>query len=686
MLAPPFLTRALLVALGLLGSRAPDEFREQLALLGAPRAAEREAAERWLQVHLAAERYPELVEVAVGADAEVRGRLTRVLSSDERHLGVALAFCGEADAKLQALGRDAVRASVVRADPRLAEPGLRQGIEGLLRRVASGGSPRSLRVEASLPLEAIVAEFELVGGLPMGLTLDARLATSTVRRAEGEWSGPWNEILLRVAASLGAELECHGLVRGRASQEPVPAFLHLATKGEPVPSAGELVSEWLFVLARDGDEPARRRAARNLASAGFAPAVAWMDHLVRTRGDRAAREGLLVAAAQGHVAPSLQSPAVLETLLDEAASEGGARSALILCGLARSGCFDATGTGLWSARLAKLGAATPRACWTLLFLLEKNGCALPGLEALVAPILAAPETAPALRLQALHTLAALAARSREPRPGHPRLEERVEGLGALFRLPLEARESERLGRVLAGLALAPPFPEPSSIPPDWTLAERGRLLQAWLWNGDPEPVAAHLAAWPRLPAAADVLADELHPWMLRGEAPRLGRALARAEGLAPDGGPSLGRLRLLLGLVPGAEVPAVLTRLGFAPGDAPADLRLLAALASYPVPIAAETGARTTLLGLLALALREDRSVAAESALLDALERTAWGLYESGRDELGDSFTVGVRKLLSRQKSALARVLERGSWPPVPPRDQHDLARELARFEVPASL
>src|SRR5262245_15844091 len=110
----PQLLAALLV-FARMAPGAPDEFTEQLARLGAARADERAAAERWLEAHLVIERYPELAGAARAGDAEVRARLARVLSSDPRHLGLALALSAEKDAGLAALGREAVRAGVARA-------------------------------------------------------------------------------------------------------------------------------------------------------------------------------------------------------------------------------------------------------------------------------------------------------------------------------------------------------------------------------------------------------------------------------------------------------------------------------------------------------------------------------------------------------------------------------------------
>jgi hypothetical protein len=685
---------AALLTLLLFARAGSDEFTDQLARLGAPRSAERAAAERWLQAHLVFERYPELAAAALAGDAEVRGRLVRVLSGDPRHLALALALGAEKDAVLGALGREAVRAAVVQADPRLGETAQREGLEELLRRAASESSPRSLRLDPRLTLAQMVEGLELVGELPLGVTLDPRLATRTIRREEELPSAPWNVLLVQLARALGVEIEIHGLARGR--DNALGPFLRLTVEPGPARTGVDLVSEWLFELAKDGDESVRARAACNLASSGFAPALEWMDHLVRARGDRAALEGLALAAARGRVAPVLSSPAVLEPLLAEAETQAGARSARILCALAHGGCFDAAGNSLATRLLAGFESATPRGRWLRFFVLERNGCAAPEIAVLAQRLLADPSTAPALRLQALFTLAG---QGEAPPSGPPA----VERLPELFRCGLDEMQTQRLGRVLRLLSLAPPFTDPARIPPDWTERERLALLQAWLWRGEPAPPSAHVAAWMEVPPAqsaarGELLADELLPWRARGAAPQLDGILVRARDLASAragapaqaSGPTLEngiqRVRLLLGLVPAAEVPIVLARGGFELQGQRSDLALLGALAGYPVSIAKETDARAVLQARLASALGENRRLQEHIPLLHALERAAAGLYSAGRDEEGDTFCSRVQSDCSRSKSELGRWIERQPWPPAPLAETRDVARTLAGFEVPSSL
>jgi hypothetical protein len=684
------------ITCALLALPARDEFGEQLARLAAPRAAERAAAERWLQAHLVLERYPALAEAALAGDAEVRARLARVLSADTRHLGLALALCAEKDPGLTALGREAVRAGVARAEPRLGEIALRDGLEALLARAASESAPESLRLAANRPLGELLEELMLAVELPLGLTFDTRVATSTPRRDDGSSSGPssgpWNEVLLRLAGGRGLTLECHGWPRGRTLEIPTGAFLRFAPSGEPARTGVEHVSEWLIALARPGEEGARVLAARNLAATGFAPGLAWMEELVRTRGDRAAREGLLLGAARGLVAPVLLAPEVLGPLLVEAEQQGGARSGRILAALARAGCFDARAQALAPRLLAELDGASARGRWIRLFLLERNGCEAPpgqaagvgALEPRLAAMLADASTPAALRLQALYTLARLGP------SGAPA----VAGLEEVFRLPLDARERERLGRVLAALSVAPPWADAARIPAGWGGAERGALLEAWLWQSRTDTAAAHLAARlagepATLAARGEALAEELAPWLARGAGAELAQVLTRARALSPSLSPSLAseleRLQLLLGLVPAGEVPGVLERRRFALVAPDADLAVLAVLGGYPRPLEVEKTARDRLLARLGAALAENRPLPEVQALLAALERAAQGLYAGGRDRVAAEDIVGpVRQLLQRTKGG--RRMDLRAWPAPPFALQRDVALEVGRAEVPASL
>jgi len=663
----------LLLCLGL--ARVADEFQEHLARLADPRANERAAAERWLEANLGFERYPDLAEAARAGDAEVRGRIARILAAEDRHLALALALCGERMPELTRLGRDAVRASVARARPELELAPQREGLEILLQRAASSSLPRPLSLDTGQPLARLAGDLEWIGDLPLGVTLDPRVAGLASRREPSLAVGPWNEVLLRLSGTLGVGLEVHGVGRRRGA-DPEGGFLHLAPRGE-VPRTGvELVTQWLVALAGEGDPSVRALAATNLVAADFQPALPWMERLVRQQDDRPALEGLLLAASRGHVASVLLEPERLARLLAEAE---GDRSGRILAALENLGCFDARGQPLVRALLEGFPAASARARWIRLALLEHNGCACPELDATVRPLLADPATPPALVLQALHARASL---TRDPRPvplawADP---------SAVFRLPQDAEGLERLGRSLRRLGIAPPDPEASALRGPAPGPERRALLQAWLWSGAVEPSAAHVASWlaaSREPRTGEALADELRPWEPRGERALLAQVLLRARERAPELGRDVDRVRLLLGLVPEDEVPSVLAEGRFElAGDAP-DLALLGALAGYPARIAAQELARASLVSLL----REAVSSGAHSSspqLLAALDRASQGLFAAGRDREGNELVNAVRQILRRRGTSAGDPRE--GWPSAPFLVPFDPAAALARRAVPAGL
>ncbi|HEX6883423.1 MAG TPA: hypothetical protein VF530_08580 [Planctomycetota bacterium] len=655
---------------------ALDEFQDQLARLGAARAEERAAAERWLAAHLERARYPELAEAALGADAEVRGRLERVLAADERHLGLALALAAERDADLRRLGEDALRAGIARAAPRLTEPALRDGLEAFLRRVAEGAPPRCLRLSAGLELEAMVEELELAGELALGLALDSAAANRTFRRQPELAPAPWNRLLWRLR-ELGVELEAHGVVPPRDGAAPSGAFVRLAPELGPARTGVEWVADWLLLLARgEASEAERARAARNLAASGFAPALTWMGELVE-RGDRAAREGLLRAAARGRVAPTLTQPAVLEELLAEAEREDGRRAARLGAALARLGCLDAGGEPLAVRLLADFTGVAPRGRWLRLYALERNRCDSPEARGLARTLVEDPATPPALALQALFLLVA---------QGEPPSALRVPAPAALLRLELAAEEGERLGRALRLVGQAPPWPDPAAIPADWAPAARTRLLEAWLWNGDEEACARHVAAALAGPPAeararGEGLARTLEPWLARGEGERVARVLARTLSSAREA--DVLRLRLLLGLVPADEVPAQVARGGFALAGAGADLALLGALAGYPVRHPLEGQARDTLRAALDAAVRQLDPGPDVGPLAEAARRAVAGLFAAGRDADGQALTRSLWQIQGRADAPLARALARTGWLVPPGVEVRDLGPALLRHVAP---
>jgi hypothetical protein len=669
-------------------SGTTDEFGQRLVQLGSPLADERAAAERWLEAHLEPERYADVAAAALAGDAEVRGRLQRVLGSDARHLDLALALCAEKEPDLARLGRESVRAGLARHAPALGELAVRgKNLEELLARTATLSPPRFLRLDGRLSLQEMVEQLELVGELPLGLTIDGQAATRALRREDLVFTGPWNELLLTLSGALGLTVESHGLALESAQPDPEGAFVHIRGEADASSTGIERLAGWLVELATSADEPARVRAALNLGSSGFAPALVWMDRRARA-GDRAALEGLLRAGARGRAAPALSDGLLLEALLAEAAGGpggpgGSGGSARILAGLASGPCVDSRGAPLAPRLLAGFDGATPRARWARLHVLEGRGCGGSELGSAVGTLLAAPETPPALRLEALMLAVAQPGASAPPR---------IAGLPELFRLPLDATELERLGRGLLALGVEPPHADPATIPATWGLRERLTLVQAFLWSGARAPLGAHVGALldgppERVRLHADALAAELQPWLLRGSAPLLRAALASAGERTPARASALRRVRLILGLVPAAEIPAALEAIGWTPERAGGDLALLGGLAALSGPPEVARMARERLLAELVTALRTRQTFADGLPVVQALELAAQGLFAAGHDDLGESLARDVRRTFRAEpRSELTRKLERSQWPPAPGTETRDLARELARHEVPASL
>jgi hypothetical protein len=662
-------------------SRPADEFHERCAALSSPEAIERAAAERWLAAHLEPARYAEVVELARGADAEVRARLVRILAADPRHLELALALAVEPAHELAELGLSAVRAAVAVLDPKLGEPARRGHELGTtLERLAGSAWPRQLVLAPGRPLGELALELEFTGVLEIGVTLDPALAARVPKNPTELIVGPWEDALDQLLGAYEVGVEGHGLPEARVADTETSGFLRITVESERPKGGVEHVGAWLLALARTGDEAARVQAARNLAATGLAPVLVWLGRRAAA-GDAAALEGVLLAGARGRLAPVLLDPALVARVFAQA-ERGGRSSALALATLAQLPATDEL-----RARLAEGLAGSPARQWSALNVLERAGFAdEAGLT--TARALLADARAPAvLRLQALYTCARLAPVGAAA-PS-------VAGALELLLLPQHADDRARLARTLAALGVTPPARDPAELAaagPGFALAPRLNLIEAWLWNGDAAALGAQLADWTvaagaEEPRFATLLADVLAPWPARGGADLLRRALAEGRRRTPAAARALERLELLLRLVPAEEVAAQLARGGWLLTGPSADLALLGALAGYPRAIAAEEPAREALHGALAAALANGSTRLENSELLAALERAASGMYAAGRDETGDAFTKRVRTALRKvPKGPLRKRVDLELWPAAPLMPSRDIQREFDARALPAGL
>jgi hypothetical protein len=480
-------------------------------------------------------------------------------------------------------------------------------------------------------------------------------------------------VLLRLR-SLGVGLEFHGLERERGLEAPLGVFVHFTSEAGASRTGVDLVCEWLYALVRSPAQAERVRAAHNLAATGSALLLEWMEERVRTRGDSAALEGLLRAAPRGQVARVLSAQEVLGPLLTEA-ERGGPRSAHILLGLARVGCFDNAGASLAARFLTELPGATPSARWVRLFVLERSGCADPAFEEAARALLLDPATPAPVALEALFVSAL----------GPVSAPSGVAALPALFGAVREVEDEDRLGRVLLASGLPPPFSDPAVIPEGWADSARLALLSAWLWAERADVAGAHCADWIRRPETGrmrgEALVERLTGFLARGRQAFVEDTLRVAASRLPESR-KLTRVRVLLGLASTEELETSFPSSALAGTD---DLAVLGALAGTPTPSAARARARELLRTAVTEALKENRPSEKGPELLRALERALQDALRDESDTESQAFAGGVLKLLRQaEKSALGRAVERQAWPRVPGIETRDLGRVIAAFEVPS--
>ena len=549
-------------ALGGAPSAAPrsvaggQELRRELERLSSPRVTERHAAERWLGANLRRTDFAVTAEAARAGDAEVCRRISRALGSDGRHLGLAVLFLSDPAEDLAELGRVAVEDLIRKWDPAAGE---------------APRSPRNLPPEwveretrrLSIDLRAggvatIVDRIERLAPAPATLVLDPGLDPGVYEGLPAPLGtgAPFDGVWPKLIGELGRLHRVGFEVRGfRVPSKGARPWVRIHGRGaKRGADTIELFTDWCRGVVREGDAPWNVACARALASSGWPAAVSWFEDLWLSRDDPAAREGLLLAAARGRVAPSLADPVRLRGLLDVVDADLAARAqgavaraetlALALASVGPLGA-DERWTDVLTERWSELGAPSR---WVRLVALEGHGRGNARARQLALEEFVRPGSV-ALRRQALRTLASLSSAARkselgtesESAPQRP-----IREPAELFRGTRD--ELDELGLNLSAAALAWP-------PGQWyaALSAPDSVLAALAWSLECGDSVSSLALLGQLESSLSTLqiAAELRRWSALAHADSVGALLTYARGQASSPAEStfVERLRLRAGFL-----------------------------------------------------------------------------------------------------------------------------------------
>ena len=436
----------LLLCPGLAGHRAgpieaPDgqrhgrsDLAEALSALSADAAEERRLAQRWLARHVRPGDFGALAAAARDGDLEVRSRIAGALGTDGRNLGLVALFAAEDQPHLRDVGESALGDLLLAWNPDLEQcREVTTGVEYQLREAGLELPEELMRLDLGGVLGDVVDRLLRVGasGVPVVVDTDVdelrftRVARDTSGRAVFE--GTWLDLLMLSARLRNLDLEAVGLPEGTG----LPAFLRFSTARSAGRQTGpELFSRWCRELVGGHTEAKRMRAARAIASTGWPAGILMLDERWTEEGDRAALEGLLLAAGRGRVAPFLSDPRQVSSLLRDVdkvlsvahPAEGDLRRAQAtqyalanLSSLGRGGVdlcellLHETEGSLSAGRAANDPALRPAQLWFRLAVVGRQASASPRVRAVVAGLLEAPPgtyPGPVLR-QALATWVAL---------------------------------------------------------------------------------------------------------------------------------------------------------------------------------------------------------------------------------------------------------------------------------------
>ncbi len=647
---------------------AADETASQIERLAAPRAEERAEAQRWLSAHLSAEAFPLVAAAFAGGEAEVRERLIEALASDDRHLELAALAATDTRDAVRTGGRAAIEELVARWNP--ATLGLPAAARVLPDEwLEEGTRPLALTLGAR-SLADHLDQLVRLGGGPATIVLDpsldpavfARLPDERVARSRS--IGTWAKELQAIAAAWRVSFEVHGRRADapRGSADDDLAWVLVCKRGSEGDTRGAAhIVAWCEGVLRELDPRGNAACARALGALGWPAGLQWLERRWSARADAAALEGLLVAASRGWVVPGLADPSALRSLLADldrrlAVAEPGsfARAERTAAALYALGPSTSAGESVAEILLEGWEALGPASRWVRLVGLEgTRGRTDRGRDDCVA--LLASAASPALRAQALRSLAALSG----PRGTVPAIPDAM-GLLAW------ARDRGRLDAVIRSLTdLHAPYSAGAAA----AGASSTELSLACLdWAAHAGKLEAALSHAERLlgdETALDLTGQRLRDWVELGEediAENLRAAIrAAAPGRFEPG--SVERLSLRAGRFEAAAAAGALERLAGLPQPSAADARDLGELCAHP-----DLGwkAREALLAWI-------RPDVPADVLGAGLARGLQALRRARADFEAEALERRARELSVRSSHPLAETLLAAGWPPLPPTEPEDL-------------
>ncbi|MFT7171312.1 MAG: hypothetical protein ACI80K_004466 [Paracoccaceae bacterium] len=297
---------------------------------------------------------------APGAAAS-RRRLSVILGSDDQLLGFAVRLAADGRPAVRSVGQDALLAQLNRwSRSALAEPS--SGVfdlprqsqalpDPLLKSAAfhvaldpNGSAPDSVSASSG------ASAFDLLdrsGGAPIPIVVDPSFVESMARRPAARLGaarieGSWDELLKQLCEIHKGAYQLQGYrypdesfpadrIEGGDDLPPPRAWIHvvqsgttqLTPQGRGLRERGaERIAAWCRGVLTEGNSVRQSAAARAVAVLDWPAAVYWLERRWAWYGDVVALEGLMAAAARGRVAPSLQDPRCLRSILELV--EGGA--------------------------------------------------------------------------------------------------------------------------------------------------------------------------------------------------------------------------------------------------------------------------------------------------------------------------------------------------------------------------